>query len=217
MSAAGGSSSNALALAPPATPTRTVGHARRASELDGATPEQRPTQALRRAITLDFGGVNTSGGAGLGALDRNQDAHPAGANILKSYVYQGSKPNMGASMILITKIGSATTRLALPKVRRRSARPRGSVRLYPHAAPRRSWRTCSSSARTWLRIRSPPESMWHIYKTTADRAAVLGGRSPCSPCERNCALTKLHYRLAASPNCARCNGEPACTDFCEIF
>ena len=100
MSTTGGSSSNALA--PPATPTRTVGQARRASELDGATPE-RPAQALRRAITLDFGEINTNGDAGLGALDRNQDALPAGATILKSYVYQGSKPNMGANMILITK------------------------------------------------------------------------------------------------------------------
>ena len=101
MSAAGGSSSNALA--PPATPTRTVGQARRASELDGATPEQRPAQALRRAITLDFGDINTSGDTGLGTPDRNQDTLPASATILKSYVYQGSKPNMGANMILITK------------------------------------------------------------------------------------------------------------------
>ena len=101
MAAAGGSSSNALA--PPATPTRTVGHVRRASELDGATPHQRPAQALRRAITLDFGDVNTNGDAGLGAQDRNKDALPAGATILKSYEYQGPKPNMGASMILITK------------------------------------------------------------------------------------------------------------------
>ena len=48
------------------------------------------------------------------------------------------------------------------------------------------------------------------------RAAVFfGGRSPCSPCGRNCSLKKLEHRLAASPNCARCNGEPACcTDFC---
>ena len=101
MSAAGGSSS--YALAPPATPTRTVGHVRRASELDGATPQQRPAQALRRAITLDFGDVNTSGDAGLGALDRNQDTLPAGATILKSYEYKGSKQNMGANMILLTK------------------------------------------------------------------------------------------------------------------
>ena len=101
MSAAGGSSSNAPA--PPATPTRTVRHVRRASELDGATPQQRPAQALRRAIPLDFGDVNTSGGAGLGALDRNQDAIPAGATILKSYEYKGSKQNMGANMILLTR------------------------------------------------------------------------------------------------------------------
>ena len=47
MAAAGGSSSNALA--PPATPTRTVGHVRRSSDLDGATPNQRPAQALRRS------------------------------------------------------------------------------------------------------------------------------------------------------------------------
>ena len=100
MSATAGSSSNALA---PATPTRSVGHVRRASELDGATPDQRPTQALRRAITLDFGDVNTNGDAGLGAQDRHKDALPADASILKSYEYQGSKPNMGASMILITK------------------------------------------------------------------------------------------------------------------
>ena len=46
---------------------------------------------------------------------------------------------------------------------------------------------------------------------------IFGGRSPCSPCERNCSLKKLYHRLAASPNCARCNGEPACTDFCEIY
>ena len=101
MSASGGSSSNSLAH--PATPTRTVGHARRSSELDGATPDQRPTQAVRRAITLDFGDVNTNGDATQGTLERNQDALPAGANILKSYVYQGSKQNMGANMILITK------------------------------------------------------------------------------------------------------------------
>ena len=101
MSASGGSSSNSLAH--PATPTRTVGHARRASELDGATPEQRPAQALRRAIALDFGDANTNGDATHGALERNQDALPAGATILKSYNYKGSKENMGANMILLTK------------------------------------------------------------------------------------------------------------------
>jgi len=58
---------------------------------------------MRRAITLDFGEINTNGDVGLGALDRNQDALPAGATILKSYEYQGSKPNMGANMILLTK------------------------------------------------------------------------------------------------------------------
>ena len=64
---------------------------------------------MRRAITLDFGEINTNGDAGLGALDRNQDALPAGAIILKSYVYQGSKPNMGANMILITKTNQKKT------------------------------------------------------------------------------------------------------------
>ena len=100
MSGAGGSSSNALA---PTTPTRSVGHVCRSSELDGATPDQRPAQVLWRAITLEFGEVNTNGDASLGAQDRYKDALPAGANIIKSYDYQGSKNNMGASMILITK------------------------------------------------------------------------------------------------------------------
>ena len=101
MAAAAGSSSNALA--PPAMPTRSVGHVRRTSKLDGATPEQRPAQALRRAITLDFGDVHTNGEAALGAQESCKDARPAGASIPKSHEHQGSKPNVGASMILITK------------------------------------------------------------------------------------------------------------------
>ena len=100
MSSGGGASSTALA---PATPTRTIGQARRASEVDGATPDGRPSQALRRAITLDFGDLNTNGDANLGAQDVPLGALPSGANVLKSYHYQGSKPNMGDNMVLITK------------------------------------------------------------------------------------------------------------------
>ena len=101
MSGGGGSSSTAIAAV--TTPTRTIGHVRRASELDGATPEQRPHQALRRAITLDFGDIETNGDAGLGAAGRIGDGLPAGATVLKSYKYKGSKPHMGANWILLTK------------------------------------------------------------------------------------------------------------------
>jgi len=100
MSGGGGSTSNAIA---PATPQRTVGRVRGAAKPEGATPDQRPTQALRRAITLDFGDVNPNTDVGLGAQDRYKDALPSGASMLKSYLYQGAKGNMGASMILITK------------------------------------------------------------------------------------------------------------------
>ena len=101
MSGGGGSSSSAIAAV--TTPTRITGNVRRASELDGATPDQRPAQALRRAITLDFGDVNTNGDAGLGAADRMGDGLPAGATVLKSYKYKGSKEHMGANWILLTK------------------------------------------------------------------------------------------------------------------
>ena len=99
----GGGASSSSAIAAVTTPTRIIGTARRASELDGATPDQRLTQALRRAITLDFGDVNTNGDAGLGAADRMGDGLPAGATVLKSYKYKGSKEHMGANWILLTK------------------------------------------------------------------------------------------------------------------
>ena len=98
----GGGGSSSTATAAVTTPTRTIGHARRASELDGATPDHRPSQALRRAITLDFGDVETNGDAGLGTADHG-DGLPAGATVLKTYKYKGSKSHMGSNWILLTK------------------------------------------------------------------------------------------------------------------
>ena len=49
------------------------------------------------------------------------------------------------------------------------------------------------------------------------RAAPFGRRSSCLPCERNCSQKNLRRGLAASRTSARCNGEPAYTEFCEIY
>jgi len=100
MSGGGGSRSTATAAV--TTPTRLTGQGRTASELDGATPDYRPHQALRRSITLDFGDVETTGDAGLGAADHG-DGLPAGATVLKTYKYKGSKSHMGSNWILLTK------------------------------------------------------------------------------------------------------------------
>ena len=100
MSGGGASISSAIASS---RPQRTVGRVRGADQVAGPTPDQRPTQALRRAITLDFGDVNPNADAGLGAQDRHKDVLPSGANMLKTYNYQDSKDHMGASMILFTK------------------------------------------------------------------------------------------------------------------
>ena len=100
MSGGGGSRSTATAAV--TTPTRVTGQGRTASERDGATPDYRPAQAIRRAITLDFGDVETTGDAALGAADLG-DGLPAGATVLKTYKYKGSKPNMCSNWILLTK------------------------------------------------------------------------------------------------------------------
>jgi hypothetical protein len=86
----------------PSTPTRTVGRACPVGEVAGPTPDQRPTQALRRAITRDFGDINAEADAGLGAQDHGH-VLPSGANLLKEYKYQGSKDHTGSNMILIAK------------------------------------------------------------------------------------------------------------------
>ena len=194
MPGGGGSSSNAMA---PATPQDTAGRVRGADELEGATLHQRPTQALRRAITLDFGDVNSNADVGLGTQGRYKGALPSGANVPKSYLYQDSKGNMGASIILITKALNAQQEDRLRRVyttpevlgmdvvvqlktKHENEGSEGSfskrlpgfvwigydptgirkgeksirkaawicTHLSLHPARRRSWPTCSSSART---------------------------------------------------------------------
>ena len=73
MSAGGASSASAIT---PSTPTRTVGRVRGVEQVAGATPDQRPTQAHRRSITLDFGDVNPNADAGLRAHEQHKDVLP---------------------------------------------------------------------------------------------------------------------------------------------